>query len=107
MYEKIPFSLVNAGATFQRAIDLEFIVGKDKFVVIYLDDLTIFYDSNENHLIHIKQTFLKSKEYGLSLNPKNSHFSMQEGKLVGHIVSKDGIEIDPKRVEAIEGISLP
>jgi hypothetical protein len=76
-------------------------------VVIYLDDLTIFSKSDEDHLIHLKQTFEKCRKFGLSLNPKKSHFAMQEGKLLGHIVSRDGIKIDPKRVEAIETINIP
>ena len=42
MYAKIPFGLMNAGATFQRAMDIAFIREKDQFVVIYLDDITVF-----------------------------------------------------------------
>ena len=42
MYENMPFSLMNAGATFQRAMDIAFVGEKEKFVVIYLDDITIF-----------------------------------------------------------------
>ena len=46
-------------------------------------------------------------KFGISLNPKKSHFSLEEEKLLGHIISKDGIIIDPSRVEAIEKIDLP
>jgi hypothetical protein len=98
MYDKMSFGLMNAGATFQRAMDIAFVGERDKFIVIYLDDLTVF---------HLKQTFEKCRRYGLSLNPKKSHFAMQEGKLLGHIVSKDGIRIDPKRIEAIQTIRIP
>lgn len=107
MYDKMPFGLMNAGATFQRVMDIAFVGERDKFVVIYLDDLTIFYKFNEDHLIHLKQTFEKCWKFGLSLNPKKSHFAMQEGKLLGHIVSLDTIKIDPKRVEAIDTINIP
>jgi hypothetical protein len=47
------------------------------------------------------------RKYGLSLNPKKSLFSMKEGKLLGHIVSAEGVKIDPNRVEAIKTLSLP
>ena len=80
---------------------------RDKFVVIYLDDLTVFSKSDAKHLVHLKQTFKKCLKFGLSLNPKKSHFATQEGKILGHIVSKDGIKIDPKRVEAIDTINIP
>jgi hypothetical protein len=107
MYDKMSFGLMNAGATFQREMDIDFIGERDKFVVIYLDDLTVFSNSDAEHLVHLKQTFEKCRKFGLSLNPKKSHFSMQEGKLLGHIVSKDGIKVDPKRIEAIDTINIP
>jgi hypothetical protein len=50
MYEKMPFGLMNAGDTFQRAMNIAFIGEKDRFVVIYLDDFTIFLASDEEHL---------------------------------------------------------
>jgi hypothetical protein len=49
--------------------------------------------------------FQRCREYGISLNPKKSIFGVDKGKLLGHIISKDGITIDPARVEAIK-ISL-
>jgi len=42
MYSKIPFGLMNAGANFQRAMDIAFVGEKDNFVLIYLDDIIVF-----------------------------------------------------------------
>jgi hypothetical protein len=50
---------------------------------------------------------LKCRRFGLSLNPKKSLFTMKEGKLLGHIVSSEGVRIDPSRVEAIQALSFP
>jgi len=44
---------------------------------------------------------LKCRKYGISLNPKKPLFGLEEGKLLGHIISKKGIKIDPARIEAI------
>jgi hypothetical protein len=107
MYAKMPFGLMNAGATFQRAMDIAFIGEKDKFVVIYLDDIIVFSKTDIEHHCHLKRVFLKCHRFGLSLNPKKSLFAMQEGKLLGHIVSAEGVRIDPDRVEAIQALSLP
>jgi hypothetical protein len=107
MYENMPFGLMNEGATFQREMDIAFVGEKDKFFLIYLDDITIFSSSHELHLYHLKRTFLKWRRYGISLNPKKSNFALKEGKLLGHIVSADGVKIDPKRVEEIKNLSLP
>ncbi|KAH9292066.1 hypothetical protein KI387_042748, partial [Taxus chinensis] len=46
-------------------------------------------------------------EYGISLNPKKCHFGVQKEKLLGHIVSKEGVMIDPERVEAINKVPIP
>jgi ribonuclease HI len=107
MYAKMPFGLMNAGETFQRAMDIAFIGEKDKFVVIYLDDITMFSKSDKEHHDHLKRVFLKCRKFGLLLNPKKSLFSMKEGKLLGHIVSAEGVRIDPSRVEAIQTLSPP
>ena len=107
MYAKMPFGLMNTGATFQRAMDITFIGEKDRFVVIYLDDITVFSKTNIEHHCHLKKVFLKCRRFGLSLNPKKSLFAMKEGKLLGHIVSAEGVRIDPSRVEAIQTLSLP
>lgn len=55
MYARMPFGLMSVGATFQRAMDISFV--GDKFVVIYLADITFFSKSDEEHLKHLKNTF--------------------------------------------------
>jgi hypothetical protein len=88
-------------------MDIAFIGEKDKFVVIYLDDIIVFSKSNKEHYHHLKKVFLKCRKFGLSLNPKKSLFVMKEGKLLGHIISSEGVRIDPSRVEAIDTLSFP
>ena len=94
MYAKIPFGLMNIGATFQRDMDLDFVGLKDKFVLIYLDDLTVYSPNHEDHLQHLRRVFMKCRKFGISLNPKKSQFALSEGKLLGHIVSAEGVKID-------------
>ena len=107
MYAKMPFGLMNASATFQRAMNIAFSEEKDKFLVIYLDGITIFSKSDEQHLQHLERVFLKCRKFGISLNPKKSNFALEKGKLLGHIISKDAIKIDPQRVDAIQKIAIP
>jgi hypothetical protein len=106
-YQKMPFGLINAGTTFQRAMDICFRGLINKYVVVYLDDITIYSKNRSYHISHLKQIFERCRKYGISLNPKNSFFSLQEGKLLGFIVSKEGISIDPSRVKNIYEIPLP
>lgn len=107
MYAKIPFRLMNVGATFQRVRDIAFVGEYEKFFVIYLDYIIVFSKSDDENLKQLHNIFEKCTKYGLSLNPKKSHFSLREGKLLGHIVSKEGVRIDPKRMEEINNIHLP
>ena len=88
-------------------MDIAFANEKYVFLVVYLDDLTMFSGSDDEHLHHLRVLFQRCRKFGISLNPKKSLFAMDEGNLLGHIISKDGIRIDPSRVEAIQHIELP
>ena len=106
-YQKMPFGLSNAGATFQKAMDKAFLNLMYKFVLVYLDGITIFSKNTTYHFQHLKVIFERCREYGISLNPKKSIFSVHEGKLLGFIVSKEGVIIEPERVSAILALPLP
>eukprot|EP00253_Pinus_taeda_P021677 PITA_21677 len=106
-YVKMPFGLKNERATFQRATDIAFAKEIHDFLVVYLDDITIFSKSDQEHLKHLRQVFLICKKYGISLNPKKSLFGLEEGKLLGHIISKNGIRIDPDRIQVILQVPHP
>ena len=106
-YQKMPFGLINAGVTFQRAMDIAFRGSINRTVVVYLDDITVFSKKRYNHLHDLNQIFQRCKRYGISLNPKKSFFALDQGKLLGFIVSKDGIYIDLDRVKEISEIPFP
>ena len=103
----MPFGLINAGATFQRCMSKTFADMKDRIIVIYLDDLTVFSKKRKDHMEDLRRVLQRCREHGISLNPKKSIFCVTKGKLLGHIVSQEGIKIDPDRVEAIQRLSLP
>ena len=98
---------MNAGATFQRAMDIAFAKEIYEFLVIYLGDINVFSKTDYEHLDHLSKVFIKCRKFGISLNPKNTLFGLEEGKLLGHIISKEGIRIDPARIEIILNISPP
>ena len=98
---------MNVGATFQRAMDIAFAREKDKFAVVYMDNITVYARSDKEHIKHIEKKFLKCRKYGISLNPRKSNFALEEGKLLGHIISKDGIKIDPEGVNVIIKVEEP
>ena len=67
----------------------------------------IFSKKREELAFHLKQIFERCRKYGIYLNPKKCLFVVTEGKLLGHVISKKGISIDPERIKAIQHISLP
>ena len=76
-------------------------------MLIYLDALTVYSPRHHDHLQHLRRVFLKCRRFGISLNPKKSQFALSEGKILGHIVSAEGVNIDSVRVEAIQKLSIP
>jgi hypothetical protein len=74
----VPFGLINAGETFQRAIDVSFWGLINKCVVVYLDDVTVYSKNIEDHIQHLTQIFERCRKYGISLNPKKTIFGVEE-----------------------------
>ena len=77
-YMRMPFGLINAGATFQRAMDVAFKDYIEKFMVLYQDDLTAYSKKAEDHCKHLEKIFLKALEYGVSLNPRKCLLGSQK-----------------------------
>ena len=101
-YNHMPFGLINARATFQWAMDHSFSDLKNKIIVMYLDDLTVFSKHRRDHVHHLESILHQCQTHGILLNPKKSIFGVIEGKLLGHLVSKEGLQIDPESVKAIQ-----
>ena len=105
-YDKIPFRLINVGSTFQNAMDIAFKGLINKFVVVYLDDITIYSKTRGDHLPHLDFIFERCQWYKISLNPKKSIFFM-EGTFLGFVISLEGIPIYIGRIESIKAIVFP
>jgi hypothetical protein len=106
-YEHMPFGLSNAGATFQRAMQIDFDDLIGKIIQVYLDDLTIYSKTRSYHFGHLRKVFMRCRKFGVSLNPSKSIFGVTQGKILGHIVSDSGISIDPERIVAILNLPAP
>ena len=54
--------------------------------------------------MHLEKVFIRALKYGISLIPRKCHFGVTKGRLLGQLVGKHGVRIDPKKVEAIDNI---
>ena len=105
-YRTLPFSLKNDGTTFQRAMSNAFHDIKH-IVEPYLDDLLAHSQRREEHLGHLRDIFLRCHHYNIRLNPHKCVFCIETGWLLGFLVSKDGIQIDPLKIATILALLAP
>ena len=63
--------------------------------------------TEEEHLNHMYKLFERLKKYKLTLNPNKCTFGVRSGKLLGFVVSKKGIKVDPAKVKAVQEIPVP
>lgn len=103
-YRRMPFGLCNAPVTFQRCMMLIFSDMVEKFQEVFMDDFSVFGSSFDTCLHNLSLVLQRCKETDLILSWEKSHFMVQEGIVLGHIVSKRGIEVDRAKVELIENL---
>src|SRR5450432_3937423 len=106
-YVVMPFGLRNAGATYQKAMVTLFHDMMHKEVEIYVDDMIVKSCKQQEHLVNLQKVFERLRKYQLKLNPAKCTFGVTSGKLLGFIVSRRGIEIDPAKIKAITNMPPP
>ena len=99
----MPFGLKNVGATFQRAMTLIFHDLKS-IIEVFLDDLAAHSHMRMCHSYHLRLVFERCRHYLVRFK---CFFFVKSGRLLGFIVSKEGIRVDPLKVEAILQLSPP
>src|SRR5581483_5934346 len=87
-FKVMPFGLCNAPATFQRTMDKVLGELKNKFVMVYLDDVIIYSKTFQDHLYHLEQVFSKIRQANLRLKAEKCHFCAKEQQFLGHVVEK-------------------
>ena len=99
--ECIPFGLTNAPATFPQLI--QSCLGNLLlcYCIIYLDDVIVFSKTPEEKAFRLRAVFEKLKQARLKLKPSKCELFRQELIYLDHVVSKDGIQTDPKKVKAM------
>lgn len=78
-----------------------------KEIEVYVDDVIIKSRESLDHLTHLRKLFDQLRQYNLELNPAKYSFRVPAGKLLGFIVIRRGIELDPNKFKAIHNLLPP
>ena len=103
----MPFGITNAPSTFQGLMNSISRIFLRKFVLIFFDDILIYNKYWEEHLQHVDRALQLLKEKELYAKPSKCFFGINEVEYLGHIVSHEGVMVDPKKIKSTMDWSIP
>ena len=103
----MPFSLKNAGFTYQRMMTRMFESQLGKNIEIYMDDMVVKSKVVSRHLGDLGSIFEVLRKYKLHLNASKYSFGMGSGKFLGYMVTHRGIEVNSDQIKAINNLQSP
>jgi len=106
-WRRLPMGLCNASQLFQRAMEVVFKGLIGSICMLYIDDIVIFSKNETEHVKHLETMFERLRKYNLKLNPTKCVFGLRQVKLLGYIVSQQGLRADPDKVSAISRMQAP
>ncbi|GKV47282.1 hypothetical protein SLEP1_g54195 [Rubroshorea leprosula] len=106
-YVMMPFGLKNAGATYQKLVQIIFKLQIGRNIEVYVDDMIVTSVRAEDHIDDLAETFQNLRRAQMKLNPLKCTFAVESGKFLGYVVSKKGIEVNPEKVQAVQQMEPP
>ncbi|XP_061374761.1 uncharacterized protein LOC133316984 [Gastrolobium bilobum] len=106
-YRRMPFGLCNAPGTFQRCMVSIFSELLEDCMEVFMDDFSVYGSSYDACLDNLGRVLNKCIQTNLVLNFEKCHFMVESGIVLGHVVSKKGIEVDPAKIDVITALPYP
>ena len=106
-FTRMPQGLCNSPSTFQRTVEMIFGDLNFSKLVLYLDDILVYSSTFQEHLDRLEVVFQRLIKHGLKLKGGKCHFLRREIKHLGHVVGRDGVSVDPDKVERVENWPTP
>ena len=103
----MPFGLTNAPAAFMDLMNRVFHPYLDQFVIVFIDDILVYFKNAEEHAVHLRIILQSLRDKQLYAKFSKCEFWLSEVVFLGHVVSREGIFVDPRKVEAIVGWEQP
>jgi hypothetical protein len=95
------FGLTNAPAHFMYLMNLVFMPELDKFVVVFIDDILVYSENEEDHAKHLHIVLTRLREHQLYAKFSKCEFWLHEVPFLGHVLSDGGIMVDPTKVQEV------
>jgi hypothetical protein len=95
------FGLTNAPAHFMYLMNSVFMPELDKFVVVFIDDILIYSKTKEEHVEHLRIVLTRLREHQLYAKFSKCEFWLDTIPFLGHILSAQGVAVDPSKVKDI------
>src|SRR5436190_21882626 len=95
------FRLTNASAMFQELINHVLYNHLNEFVIVYLDDILIYFENEENHEKHVKKILKRLQEKNLYLKSEKCKFHKQQVKYLKHIITTEELKMNSKKIQAV------
>ena len=96
-----PLGLTNAPAAFMDLMNRVFRPFLDRFVIVFINNILVYSRSEEEHAMHLRLVLQTLREHQLYAKFSKCEFWLDQVAFLGHMVSKDGIQVDPKKIKAI------
>ena len=106
-FEVMPFGLSNAPAFFMDLMNRIFRPYLDKFVIVFIDDILVYSRSMEEHREHLRIVLQLLRDHQLYAKFSKCHFWESEVRFLGHVVTSEGISVDPAKVVAVREWKQP
>ena len=103
----MPFGLTNCPSHFQRLMNHTFNDFLDDFVLVYLDDILVYSETKELHLVHLEQVFERLREAKFRAKRQKCDFARSSIRYLGHLVTQGKVSVDPAKTEAIMAWPVP
>ena len=103
----MPFGLTNAPVVFMCLMNNVVHKYLDKFVVVFIDDILIYSKTEEEYKEHLKIVLQELRDHQLFAKFSKCDFFKDKIQYLGHVVTKEGIPMDPKKIKVIEDWPVP
>ncbi|KAL0543847.1 hypothetical protein IC582_018952 [Cucumis melo] len=101
------FGLTNAPAVFMDLMNRVFREFLDTFVIVFIDDILIYSKTEAEHEEHLRMVLQTLRDNKLYAKFSKCEFWLKQVSFLGHVVSKDGVSVDPAKIEAVTGWTRP